>query len=356
MIAPQFTEAGLFHEGMAYVAIDDQRTGNTLYGYINKAGKQVIPCQFEDARDFSCGRAAVKKNGKWLYIDQHGQMALDNSFVWVDSLFERAANGSTKVSSTEVNPKEFKNGLLLVAKGNAKYGYVDTTGKTVIPFIYNVAYNFSEGIAIVSNEAIKPKLEAGYDSLSKFYNNLPDGSPQLIYKAIDVSGKLLFTMEKDMKGVKAFSNGMAIFYNDGEKSQSSLFGFINKAGTIIFPAKFQTQPAEFGGGISFVQIDGTQEQNKDALIYTLDTLGNVIAKIPVCDLSGQCMYDSNHLFSEGLMSVKVGQKWGYMDKMGKMVVEPQFDTATDFSEGLAVVVLESGKLAVIRNPLKIESK
>src|SRR5215471_698742 len=46
-------------------------------------------------------------------------------------------------------------------------------------------------------------------------------------------------------------------------------------------------------------------------------------------------------FSEGLAAVRVGEflsgKWGYMDKQGKMVIDPDFDTAGSFHEGLAVI-------------------
>uniref|UniRef100_A0A7C4CB44 WG repeat-containing protein n=1 Tax=candidate division WOR-3 bacterium TaxID=2052148 RepID=A0A7C4CB44_UNCW3 len=39
----------------------------------------------------------------------------------------------------------------------------------------------------------------------------------------------------------------------------------------------------------------------------------------------------------GLFPVIVGGKWGYIDKSGSLVVNPQFDWAADFSEGLARV-------------------
>jgi len=46
-------------------------------------------------------------------------------------------------------------------------------------------------------------------------------------------------------------------------------------------------------------------------------------------------FDDAGYFNEGLASVKIGDKAGYMDKTGKVVINPQFDTAGWFSEGLA---------------------
>ena len=42
----------------------------------------------------------------------------------------------------------------------------------------------------------------------------------------------------------------------------------------------------------------------------------------------------------------MARKYGYIDKSGKVVIEPQFDYVRDFSEGLAVVE-KDGKWGVI---------
>jgi hypothetical protein len=45
-------------------------------------------------------------------------------------------------------------------------------------------------------------------------------------------------------------------------------------------------------------------------------------------------------FAEGVASVSFNGKWGYIDPTGQFVIEPQFDYADNFSEGLAAVVQE----------------
>jgi len=44
-------------------------------------------------------------------------------------------------------------------------------------------------------------------------------------------------------------------------------------------------------------------------------------------------------FSEGLARVKTGGKWGYVDRTGRFLINPQFEEAGDFSQGLARVKL-----------------
>ena len=48
-------------------------------------------------------------------------------------------------------------------------------------------------------------------------------------------------------------------------------------------------------------------------------------------------FDNVSAFSEGLAQVEKDDKWGFIDKNGKVVIEPQYDYVRDFSEGLAEV-------------------
>lgn len=60
-------------------------------------------------------------------------------------------------------------------------------------------------------------------------------------------------------------------------------------------------------------------------------------------------YNGAWIFSEGLVTVGKGGKWGYIDTTGKEIVPCQYDAAADFFEGFArVKKKENGGLSIRR--------
>lgn len=166
VIQPQFADAGRFSEGMAAVgtvSADDSRR----YGYIDKTGTIVIPIQYEGefqgsaryARKFSDGLCAVTVEGEprtpvtsyvgTLLVDYYGYMDKTGSMV-IEAQFDRA--------------RDFSEGLAAVSSG-ADSGFIDTSGNWVIklppglmlwqtsipadPSSVGSSCSFSEGLAIV---------------------------------------------------------------------------------------------------------------------------------------------------------------------------------------------------------------
>jgi len=80
---------------------------------------------------------------------------------------------------------------------------------------------------------------------------------------------------------------------------------------------------DFSEGLAAVKVNGKWG--------FIDKTGKIVIK-PQFDSERQD-------FSEGLALVKVNGKWGFIDKMGKMVIKPQFDEAYGFSGGLASVLI-----------------
>ncbi len=70
---------------------------------------------------------------------------------------------------------------------------------------------------------------------------------------------------------------------------------------------------------------------------------------PSCELN-KCIFKDNserkycevecekaNCFSEGFASVKINNKWGYINIKGEVVIKPEFDGANDFSQGFASI-------------------
>ncbi|MBQ7020051.1 MAG: WG repeat-containing protein, partial [Bacteroidales bacterium] len=59
-----------------------------------------------------------------------------------------------------------------------------------------------------------------------------------------------------------------------------------------------------------------------------------------------CRYDDAYSFSEGMASIKMNGKYGYIDKSGREVVPCRYDHAYPFTEGMAIVKM-NGKYGYI---------
>ncbi len=59
-------------------------------------------------------------------------------------------------------------------------------------------------------------------------------------------------------------------------------------------------------------------------------------------------FDNATPFKEGLAAVKINKFWGYIDKAGKLVIQPEFDEAKSFGEGLSLVNV-GGQWGYIQN-------
>ena len=77
--------------------------------------------------DFKEGLAKIKKNGKWGFVNNKGEVIIKLNYDFVD---------------------DFSEGLAPV-KQNGKYGYIDKTGKVIIPINLNYLSvgRFFEGFA-----------------------------------------------------------------------------------------------------------------------------------------------------------------------------------------------------------------
>lgn len=110
---------------------------------------------------------------------------------------------------------------------------------------------------------------------------------------------------------------------------SGKMGFIDGAGKIVIEPRFEVKDfmedaSGFCEGMAIIP-----QGEKRGFI---DKTGTMI--IPA-------QFDEALSFSEGFAAIKIRGKWGYIDKSGGVALAPQFEDAGSFSEGLAKISLRS---------------
>lgn len=137
-----------------------QLAGNTLqmlqqqrWGYIDAAGKWVLPRRFDAAGPFGGDSALVRLDDEWQLIDRNGQPV------------QNAHTGEPSYQPIRLKPSE-KDG---------QWGFVDTQGAWVIPAQFEAARDFSEGMAAVQRDGLWGYIdEKGRMVISPGFNEAGD--------------------------------------------------------------------------------------------------------------------------------------------------------------------------------------
>lgn len=196
-----------------------------------------------------------------------------------------------------------------------KYGFVDTTGKVVIPIKFD-------------------DVDCGYPKKG-FTNNWSGDCLMSVcinnkWGFIDRNGKIVIPLIYDKVDSRCHSPkyirpGITRVWKDG------LVGGVNYTGTVLLPVEYQVIEDNYEKDLFFVKKD-----NKYGF-YNAEY-----------ELVLPCKYDFTSGFNknEELCAVGVNGKYGYIDKAGDEVIPLVYDFAEPFFNGLAAVV-KDGKLGYI---------
>ncbi|MEG2320581.1 MAG: WG repeat-containing protein [Bacteroidales bacterium] len=276
------------------------------WGFLNKNGTVIISPQFEEVSDFNeYGLARVKNNGKWGVIDNEGnykfkciytqigefssQMALANDGT---SQYYLNIFGNTQQLSDKYTYSNFSDGMAKVSYKD-KWGYINTKGTLVISPEYAEAYDFSGGYAVVSNGETRSLINK-------------KGNKKIIDESL-------------LKEPLVFKDGLALV-NKG--------GYYSYIGEDLIENNIRYNMAsDYSEGLASAKFS-------NGSIMCIDTKGNSLFNVNVDELGP---------FSEGKAWVKKGNRYGYIDKTGKIIATPIFTYASNFNNGIAYVATENKK-------------
>lgn len=153
------------------------------------------------------------------------------------------------------------------------------------------------------------------------------------YPFVNTAGKLGFIDSTGREVIAARFQPIAdmSFFNEGLAPVNGPegSGYIDPSGRfIIGPTKEWGQPRQFSEGIAAVLIWAKTRGSHNTPAF-IDRTGRVV-------LSDSRVKESSY-FSEGLMPMEEGGRWGFVDRSFRWVVPPQFAHAGELAEGLAPV-------------------
>jgi hypothetical protein len=286
---PVYKKIFPFYEGLAAVLSKDNKIG-----FINWAGKLIVPCTYEFDEyykyGYSDGRAAVSVDKKWGFLDTSGKLVISCAYSKPQKFVDSIAivnDGSYKIIDLsgkvladlkqydEVD--DYGEGLFSVSKGK-KRGYADKTGKVIIPLSFSSVNAFSEGLAFVKKgdkmyfidkkgkTVISLKCDEMYTA--KFSEGLCPIEINDKMGYIDRTGKMVIPCKWDV--ARSFSVGHALVGN--AYAENGMFGYncgvIDRTGKIVLPLNYKNSgdEADYQRGMirfmnkdlfGYVFVDGT---------------------------------------------------------------------------------------------------
>lgn len=228
-------------------------TRDGLYGCYDKYGQLIVPIEFPEIREFAGGlaRARDARNKKNLigYIDKKGEWTMTAYFEDVEDIIDECA---LVTGNNHIGMARFKNdsengwnwdwivmamydkggsmseGLAYMGNGGL-FGYVDKTGKFVIPQQYSDVTNFYNGMAGVAKDGRWGVIDKNGSVVVpfKFDEVVITSDRYILVKKDDKwgifksDGTLLFPMECDSielyKDNAVFNYGVAKAKIEGER-------------------------------------------------------------------------------------------------------------------------------------------
>ncbi len=170
-------------------------------------------------------------------------------------------------------------------------------------------------------------IEAQFDAVTEFSDGYATVSVGGKWGVIDTKGKYSVSPQYDY--ISSFSKGVAVVTDfDVDDEGSDKCGLIDNKGKMLLPITYDEIGSDPYSGLDLDDdVDIFPIKSGEKYGYA-NTKGEIIVN-PT--------YDDANSFSEGYAAVCSNEKYGFIDEKGKLVINCQYDHAYSFSEGFSVV-------------------
>ena len=267
------------------------------YGVIDGALNEVIPC---------CFNSIEYENETGMFKTERGYKLKDGRFLC------SIGNKKLLVPSVYMYCREFYDDRAVTIKLNNpgfKYGMIDTSGKDVLPSIF--------------------------DSLLRYDNGLYRFRLNDLYGIINREGTII--LDNQYSGIGKFDDGLALITINqavpNEQEDRKTFGLVNMSGEIILKPNYDLIGRKTNGYNVLLKHGQWSFFNSQTL---KETLVNNVVFLGFCH-DGRFLINVGGEFVPGRMKRPSGGSWGFVNENAEIVISPQYENANSFSEEKALV-------------------
>lgn len=330
IIAPTYTNVrSTFHNGISWVS-----KGKGRFGYIDNNGNEIVAPIYDDVADtFSMNISYVKDRNLWGYITRDGQPLTEIKYT---------------------NVFHFHGGMAAVGIKDGreiKFGYIDETGREVVPPIYeSVAIYCNDNHGFVKQAGKWAYVDKNGRPLTDF--NITGFSEIMEDGYVTVSYDSRFNAEKPVYNNVIDSEGHLLnnnTYNNVWKLSNGYFCvekpcgtwcWLDKQGNECFDRGY-TAIGPFSEGLAFAGKNGEY-------IY-IDTTGQKAFEITTG--AGDEIYGGQ--FTDGkAYIIKNETQWGCIDKTGTLIIPCELDGKDDVDTLLETIYAEK-KSPLVRRDMEL---
>ena len=317
------------------------------YGMMNNTGAIIVATNYDYVSHTTANRFYVILNGKYTVGDVYNNVFIQPDsangvilgkkrivYYYTDKVKIFDLNGNPQKTFTDLNLKSYghslsetEDSIKLNTDNTAQLINLVSNTKKTLPFGEAGDFN-EEGIFLG-----KQKLYDFYDYTGKKLNTKSYHSVVNFSEGVcalqESSTSVPYLADKNFNKIKDLSVNFKGPYSEGlayaTNSQSNMIYYLDKKGLEVFNTKAKEGSKCFKG---FIIIKDNNNR-----CYYVNKKGIAIST-KTWDDAGE--------FMEGLASVKENGKWGFIDTLGKKVIDTKYDIVSNFSKGAAMVKLNDG--------------
>gem|GEM_PF-4636389 len=305
------------------------------YGLVGNDGKMILPCVYTSISDMGSGRVSVvEQDGSYSIYEESGKKINLRRYNSAGSYNNGRALVSVFYNSAEDTS-------FITWGYYKKYGFVDVTGKEVVPLIYDQLQELSGGTSIINtngkfgmidnsgNEIIKPD----YDYITEVGRECVSVGKDNKFGIYEKTGKGLTDIKFEATG--QFKDGFIplktnkkwkIFNINAKRELSGEFDNVSVLSEnliMVFNGETDSYSKPLNGVYGLIDKEGKQI-------------------LPV-------IYEKIVLSGDDLLRIKLKGKWGYADKNGRIIIKPEYIFASDFRNDIAFVYGGGKYFSIDRN-------